>query len=1101
MRLAAGRNLFQSENISGNVFHDDSQMSAASEQGHSVLIVTQATDVPDQVVCGACERQVRLASHLRDSSQCLDHLRTEAQFERFARAKRETFIAKATLVLGGCPALECPGGGNHVGSPLPDQCFEWYRIQGGRVMAWKGALPDKKTVKNKISMFLRNVRSRRSQSGDITGSESQNQSQISITSGQSNLRTNATEVPDQLVCVNGCFYGENLAAHLLQQPNCLADFILQHLMTRTDIYEGQSDLAVFDLSNILSFCPNPACDTELPRETRDDQRARARHVRGNCLGFYQIEGANLLGWSPNLDPDTILKKLENRREYLRKHVSNTEEKRVQAFEEEWDRMRLGTCATCNIQGPLSGQEMHKLVVTGGTVDSPEFKCLSCYNQVDKHMEMVQNFHEKLHLLSFEKPGDIDTAMVAVRSCNGKPVLLPAALRGEMEIYDGALPHNVTVLLPNMPGALDQLPEELFDEANRVSEALTEVTDFASRRVIADTTPVQMASLFWRNVQAQIKKKRMRMLEAMKKTIKGEIETRVPRTVFTRSQIPTYPMTKWLSLVDTCLWSEGSKKKSHRESRGRAAVNGVVRTNVKMTLADLKPDKRPSLALAPSFLNVAYGKMRALEKHIIKPAYSNYDLEVRFHHGEWKIDLVGSLFSNECRQINADIAADVIDLGERAAKVCKLSTVLPTVSLESHSVAETYSISQERAAVIVQLARCLQVADRSEPLSLMDITTIWDHQPTQGELVLRVRAAEIGQRYDEQEDTYSAILQICQALMNEGFQAIAADYGSLDLIKRGLAEALGREDIDHTVIIYHCLLVRTTSRGKWTLRRACGESRIRPYIPRILAANKNTMEAEVCYLGEEILRQGELQPVQSLSGLPTHFGLNWTERSFLEFINAAMPSRGPKLTNATSQSMTPILAERNEKITWRNAPEMEEDDDQYDIFVNQRGQRCIRANSDIRVLYEGRPEGVDMMCLAQFAAQYRPLIEGQQSKKVYDRIVAEVDPDTGLGLDSMDDIAGSDPRIAAPKAMKLKSSSKIMVKRIRGDAVPDLRFSGAVNRYSNILLFTPWRELESIRVHQEEPVETDTQRRRRLALFPLSKFETCKDDYEEEEAEL
>ena len=77
----------------------------------------------------------------------------------------------------------------------------------------------------------------------------------------------------------------------------------------------------------------------------------------------------------------------------------------------------------------------------------------------------------------------------------------------------------------------------------------------------------------------------------------------------------------------------------------------------------------------------------------------------------------------------------------------------------------------------------------------------------------------------------------------------------------------------------------------------------------------------------------------------------------------------------------------------------------------------------------------------------------------------------------------------------------MVKRIRGDAVPDLRFSGAVNRYSNILLFTPWRELESIRVHQEEPVETDTQRRRRLALFPLSKFETCKDDYEEEEAEL
>ena len=1073
--------------------HDQSQMSVASEQE---VNVTQATDVPDQVVCGACEHHGRLATHLWDSAQCLSHLRNEAQFKAIARTKQETFIAKATLLLGGCPAPECPGGGNHVGGALPDKCFEWYRIQGSRAMAWKGALPDKKTVKNKIKRFLQNIRSRQGQSGDI--SVLQNQSQLSIVSGQASPRINATEISHQLACVNGCLYGKNLAAHLLQQPDCLEDFILQHLMTRIDIYEGQSDLAVFDLSNILSFCPNPACDTELPTETRDDQRARARHVRGNCLRFYQIEGANLLRWSPNLDSDTILKKLENRRSYLRKHLSNTEEKRMQAFEEERGRMRYGTCATCNIQGPLPGQELHKLVVTGGTVNSPEFQCLGCYNQEDKHMEMVQNFYEKLHLLSFGKPGDIDTAMVAVRSCNGKPVLLPAVLRGEMEIYNGALPHNVAVLLPNMPGALDQLPEELFDEANRVSEALTEVTDFASRRVIADTTPVQMASLFWRNVQAQIKKKRIGMLQAMKKTSKGEIETRVPRTVFTRSHIPTYASTKWLSLVDTCLWSDGTKKKSHRESRGRAAVNGVVRTNVKMTLADLKPDSRPSLALAPFFLNMAYGKMRALEKHIIKPAYSNYDLEVRFHHNDWKIDLVGRLFSKECQETNAEIASDVIDLGECAAKVCKLSNVLPTVSLESNSLAETYSISQERAAVIVQLARCLQVADRSEPLSLMDITTIWDHEPTQGEVVLRMRAAELGQEYDVQEDTYSAVLQICQVLMNEGFQAISADYGSLGLIERGLAEALGREDIDHTVVVYHCLLVRTTSKGKWTLRRGCGESKILPYIPRILAANKNKMDAEVCYLGEEISKQEELKSMCSLSGLPTHFRLNWTERSFLEFINATMPRKGPKLTNATSQSMAPIVTERNDKIAWRDAPDMEEDDDHYEIFVNQRGQRYIRADNDLRVLYERRPDGVEMMCLAQFATQYRPLKKGQQSKKFYDRTVAEVDPDTGLGPESSKEIAG-EPGKPAPRSMKLKNS-KYMVKRSMGDAVPDLRFSAAVNKYSNILLFTPWRELECIQVHEEEPVETDAQRRRRLALFPLSKFDICREDENEEEEE-
>ena len=125
-----------------------------------------------------------------------------------------------------------------------------------------------------------------------------------------------------------------------------------------------------------------------------------------------------------------------------------------------------------------------------------------------------------------------------------------------------------------------------------------------------------------------------MLAAMKKTSKGYIETRVPRTVFTQTHIPTYASTQQFCLVETCPWSDGTKEKSKRENRGIAAVNGVVKTKVKMTLADIKPGKRPSLALAPTFLNMAYGKLSAIMKHIIKPAYSNYDLEVRFHHREW-----------------------------------------------------------------------------------------------------------------------------------------------------------------------------------------------------------------------------------------------------------------------------------------------------------------------------------------------------------------------------------------------------------------------------------------------------------------------------------
>ena len=51
--------------------------------------------------------------------------------------EKETFIAKVTLLLLGCPAPNCPGG-DHKGKALPTQCLEWYRGDGGRVMKFRG---------------------------------------------------------------------------------------------------------------------------------------------------------------------------------------------------------------------------------------------------------------------------------------------------------------------------------------------------------------------------------------------------------------------------------------------------------------------------------------------------------------------------------------------------------------------------------------------------------------------------------------------------------------------------------------------------------------------------------------------------------------------------------------------------------------------------------------------------------------------------------------------------------------------------------------------------------------------------------------------------
>ena len=118
-----------------------------------------------------------------------------------------------------------------------------------------------------------------------------------------------------------------------------------------------------------------------------------------------------------------------------------------------------------------------------------------------------------------------------------------------------------------------------------------------------------------------------------------------------------------------------------------------------------------------------------------------------------------------------------------------------------------------------------------------------------------------------------------------------------------------------------------------------------------------------------------------------------------------------------------------------------------------------------------------------------------SQQAYDKTLGEIDPVTRVGPDSSDRIAGH-PERAAPHSMRLKNG-KIMVKRSRGaDAVPHLLYSGAVSKYSNTLLWCPWRELESIRVDQDDD-ETPAQKEIRLTLFPLSKFQFCKDNSDED----
>ena len=81
-------------------------------------------------------------------------------------------------------------------------------------------------------------------------------------------------------------------------------------------------------------------------------------------------------------------------------------------------------------------------------------------------------------------------------------------------------------------------------------------------------------------------------------------------------------------------------------------------------------------------------------------------------------------------------------------------------------------------------------------------------------------------------------------------------------------------------------------------------------------------------------------------------------------------------------------------------------------------------------------------------------------------------------------------------MRLRHGT-VMVKCKGVNAVLHLLHSGAVNRFSNMLLLQPWRELEALQCGQGD-LETGEQRKKRLELLPMSDFKVCHDAHEEEE---
>ena len=372
----------------------------------------------------------------------------------------------------------------------------------------------------------------------------------------------------------------------------------------------------------------------------------------------------------------------------------------------------------------------------------------------------------------------------------------------------------------------------------------------------------------------------------------------------------------------------------------------------------------------------------------------------------------------------------------------------------------------------------------QPLSLLDMNTPEGIDVTEKDVILRGRALHLGQAFSKERITADAIKEVVRILIREGLDDVS--YGSeLNYIRAQLFSKQQPHSDD--LVLYHALLWKTGGDNQWTLRRNTGECEVKPYLPFLLEANKLEMSAEVCFRGEHIKEEVNVISEDIARIVPD--AENWREISVLQFVNGCLPrSKVSPAVGPTSQRTVQIVTSKDENLTWKKASENDNQTDE-EVFLNDENCQYVRTDTDIRKLYEGRPLAVREMRLGQLASEYRLITRGDHG---YEKTKSLIDSESKVGPSTTDAIVGTENSLA-PQSIMVKGE-KFLKRRENpeANAVPHLLYSGTLDSYGNQLLWTPWDELETVNGGEDEN-ETQTQKRVRLAMFPMSVFPSLPND--------
>ena len=1032
------------------------------------------------------------------------------------------FIVKATLLFKACPAPSCPGpNGGHSKQDLPCHCLVWWRETGWQLMGWKGSreTAGSADIMKKINNFRKVFNLRRKnlqeQASDPQPQESQ-YSQIQNTQVCNEIKNSRERLgllrQGAIWHCQFCSYQGNFSLHLRQEEPCLTAYLQEYLSNRAHKYRGRMRLAIFDVGLVCNFCPNPDCAINL----QGKGVTCLIHVTSLCKEFYQSEGEHLLQWEQGLRAAEIQCKLNNRKGWVTRNL--TEASQTQVFHEELSKVLKFVCQKCAIQGPLLDHQEYRIFVPPNLGQPQLAECFLCMNNGSVGQELVQEAVEALGELGSPAEHDDTLKLVVIEdksSEDQRVVFVPAVFQVECQsvnVSDYQInPLSVTVLVPKNPEALEAIGDEASERANVAKERLEKTAEFFGRRRFLGPVTETLSVLF-RHKLGQIRREQLAKLGSQRLTGKGTVISRNPNIAAVKARKPHFAETKKFCLSNTS-WSATAQEKRAKESKARLYINGKVRINVRITLIKKMATDSPLLgeviqqassfgptplaSLAPLVLNYVKAKTKLLVKHIISPTYTNWDLDVRFANREWTVEMVGFLYCEELEELNKRIARGEVSENEMAEEVRRYLHVLPTAAVTHSNLTRDHNIEEGRARVIEALVQRHQMEGEPKPLSLLTIYTPTDVEVSEEEQFLRGRAIQLGKAMSQGMDGVRAIAEIMGVLNSEGISGIVR-FPLVDgrRIRDDLRPFFTHESsTNEDLLLYHILLFKTGGRGKWTMARDPGATQTDSYLPDLLDASGLHMSAEISlwdgdlqmpgegYVSEELKRhlltQESLDDGESEGQIPNIE--DWKEVSLLEFVNATLPAdKVGQARGSSSQTIVPIVTSKDRKLTWRKAVDCDNHSGNHVFQVEEGESTYVRTNTDARVLYEKRPktEGMDEMCLGQFATEYILL---QSSRKGFEKAMSSINEDTQVGADSQSLVAGTD--FAAPETLKL-SDGKLMKRRQGGKAVPLLLHSGTASRHGNQLLFSPWRQLEEVTGAQEEE-ETGDQKKRRLEIFPCS----------------